>query len=576
MKFEEIRPPSLASDDGSAPASATNRLPITILQDKTILLDVHHPCYQDARDAIAPFSELEKAPEHVHTYCITPVSLWNAAAQGLKTDDIKIDLGRYARHGIPRNLIDDIDTYVGRYGMIRLESSGRADRLFLRFDDPYLEQEVINLKTVCVHLKRLDEPGLYSIPTRMRGEIKWQLIKLGYPVDDQAGYSEGTPLDLELREVTAAGEAFRLRDYQTEAVDIFHGSGSKRGGHGVIVMPCGAGKTVVGLAAMARVRSHTLILTTGTVAIRQWIREIHDKTNLDPVRVGEYSGERKQIRPVTVTTYQTLTYRRDKKSPFIHLDTLSRQPWGLIIYDEVHLLPAPIFRFTSGIQGIRRLGLTATLVREDGREADVFGLIGPKKYDVPWKVLERRKFIATAYCFEIRVGLAEDCREEYHTATKRTKFRVASENPAKLAVLKSLLEEHAGDHVLVIGQYVRQLRVIAKELGVPLVDGSMPPTKREKHFQDFRVGRVKVLVVSRVANFAIDLPQANVGIQVSGTFGSRQEEAQRLGRILRPKGSDSIFYSLVSRDTVEQDFAVLRQRFLAEQGYRYSIEDRDP
>ena len=553
-----------------------DRFPIIVQQDKTILLDVHHDRYEEARDAIVRFSELEKAPEHIHTYRISPISLWNAAAQGCSADDVKIDLGRFARHGLPETLLNDIDMYVSRYGKIRLERSPRPDRLFLRFDDPYLEKEVCNLKSFATTLRRLDEPGLYAVPTAFRGELKWELIKLGFPVKDLAGYTEGEPLKVELREVTRAGNRFSLRHYQREAVEIFHRSGSAQGGHGVIVLPCGSGKTIVGLAAMAAVGAETLILATGTVAVRQWIREILDKTTLDESLVGEYTGARKQIRPVTVTTYQVLTHRKSKLAPFNHLDQLTRRRWGLVLYDEVHLLPAPVFRFTAGIQSVRRLGLTATLVREDNREADVFGLVGPKKYDVPWKVLERQEFIAEVQCFEIRVGFPPSIREDYHLAEKRAKFRIASENPAKLPVLRLLLNEHANDHVLIIGQYVKQLRTIAKEIGAPIIDGSTPMPAREKLFEDFRSGRQRVLVVSRVANFAIDLPEANVGIQISGTFGSRQEEAQRLGRLLRPKEQASTFYTVVTRDTVEQDFALQRQRFLAEQGYRYLIEDRGP
>jgi DNA excision repair protein ERCC-3 len=556
--------------------TAARDLPIIIQQDKSILLDVHHPLYEEARNSIARFSELEKAPEHVHTYRITPISLWNAAAQGASAADVKIDLGRFSRHGLPRTLLDDIDTYISRYGKIRLERSPRPDRLFLRFLDPWLEKEVASLKSLAPWFKTLDEPGLYSVPTALRGEIKWELIKLGYPIEDHAGFAEGAPLAIRLRERSLQGAPFALRDYQREAVEIFHQTGSDRGGHGVIVLPCGAGKTMVGLGIMERTASHTLILSTGTVAVRQWIREILDKTSLEPSQVGEYSGERKQIRPVTVSTYQILTHRESSVEPFKHLDELARQRWGLVIYDEVHLLPAPVFRFTAGIQSVRRLGLTATLLREDGREADVFGLVGPKKYDVPWRTLERREYIAEARCFEIRSALDASIRERYHLAPKRAKFRIASENPAKLPVLRSILDEHAQDHILIIGQYVEQLRAIAREIDAPLIDGSTPSVKRERLFADFRAGRRRVLVVSRVANFAIDLPQASVGIQVSGAFGSRQEEAQRLGRLLRPKEGGSVFYTLVSRDTVEQDFALLRQRFLAEQGYRYVIEDRDP
>ncbi len=568
----------MVSGDGQANPSPQEAedLPITILHDKTLLLDVHNPKYEDARNSIAKFCELVKAPEHVHTYSLSPISLWNAAAQGISAEDVKIDLGRHARFGIPANLIDDIDTYMGRWGKIILEPSGRPDLLFLRFEDPYLEAEVIHIKLIAQHLKPLDEPGLFSMQTHFRGELKWELAKLGFPVEDRAGYDEGESLEIGLRNPSLSGEPFQLRDYQDEAAEVFFQAGSEKGGHGVIVLPCGAGKTIVALAAMAKVQAHTLILTSGTVAVRQWIREILDKTDLTEEQVGEYTGEVKNVRPVTVSTYQVVTHRKNRTSPFTHLEHLSRQPWGLLIYDEVHLLPAPMFRFTSGIQGVRRLGLTATLVREDHREAEVFGLIGPKKYDVPWKILEKREFIASAYCFEIRVGMNSESRTEYLEASKRKKFRIASENTEKLQVIQDLLRDHQDDHVLIIGQYVDQLKKISRTIKAPLIDGSMPSPKREKHFTDFREGRINVLVVSRVANFAIDLPSANVGIQVSGSFGSRQEEAQRLGRLLRPKDRDSIFYTLVSRDTVEQDFAVLRQRFLAEQGYRYSLEDRGP
>ncbi|HOQ89199.1 MAG TPA: DEAD/DEAH box helicase, partial [Candidatus Hydrogenedentes bacterium] len=410
-----------------------------------------------------------------------------------------------------------------------------------------------------------------------RGNVKAALIRIGFPAEDLAGYVSGAPLDIALRSVTRSGKTFQLRRYQQEAADTFHAHGTEQGGSGVIVLPCGAGKTVVALAVMARTRVKTLVLTTNTVALRQWRDELLDKTTLSPDDIGEYSGEEKTVKPVTIASYQILVYRKGKKGPFIHFDIFDREDWGLIIYDEVHLLPAPVFRATASLQARRRLGLTATLVREDGHEEDVFSLIGPKKYDVPWKILEKQGWIATAVCTEIRVNMSSEERYRYAVAPPRDKYAIAAMNPAKYTFCRKLVAKHAQDNVLIIGQYLEQLDVLARMFNAPLITGKTPVRERERLYQEFRDGKVKLLVVSKVANFAIDLPDANVAIQVSGTFGSRQEEAQRLGRILRPKqdGSQAHFYSLVSRDTCDQDFSVKRQLFLVEQGYRYEIIDED-
>jgi DNA excision repair protein ERCC-3 len=331
----------------------------------------------------------------------------------------------------------------------------------------------------------------------------------------------------------------------------------------------------VGAAAMAHAKATTLILVTNTVAARQWRDELLRRTTLNEDEIGEYSGAKKEIRPVTIATYQVMT--KKKNGVYAHLDLFDTHDWGLIIYDEVHLLPAPIFRFTADIQSRRRLGLTATLVREDGMEGEVFSLIGPKRFDVPWKEIESQGYIAPAECIEVRVNLSESERLLYATAEPEEKYRYCSTTKTKSEVVQELVAYHANEQILVIGQYITQLDELSETLGVPLIKGDTPVKERERLFAAFRTGEITCLVVSKVANFSIDLPDATIAIQVSGAFGSRQEEAQRLGRILRPKadGRGAIFYSVVSRDTVDQDFAANRQRFLAEQGYAYRIIDAD-
>lgn len=554
--------------------------PLIVQSDKSILLEVDHPLYNESRDELARFAELEKSPEHVHTYRITPLSLWNAAAAGTSAEHVLEVLERYGKYPLPGNVKVDILDYISRYGRLKLLK--QDGMLLLQSTDAILITEILHNKRIQPLLLGQIDRNTVIIDPVQRGHIKQALIRFGYPAEDLAGYTPGTPLELDLRGITRDGYPFEMRHYQNEAVDVFHAGGSANGGSGVIVLPCGAGKTIVGIAAMAKVGTQTLILTPSTIAVRQWIDEILDKTSLTAEEVGEYTGERKDIRPVTVTTYQILSYHPNKINEetgeiadFPHFGLFNDRDWGLIIYDEVHLLPAPIFRITASIQARRRLGLTATLVREDGRETDVFSLIGPKKYDVPWKDLEKQGWIATAECHEIRVPQSEALRMEYAVAEERNKYRIAAENPFKMQVLQQLVEKHRNDQVLIIGQFIDQLKMVASYFNAPLVTGKTSNSEREKLYEQFRTGEIGLLVVSKVANFSIDLPDANVAIQISGTFGSRQEEAQRLGRILRPKKDGSIahFYSVVTKDTRDQDFSAKRQMFLTEQGYHYTIED---
>ncbi len=547
--------------------------PLIVQSDRTILVEVDHPRYEDARAALARFAELEKSPEHIHVYRLSPLSLWNAASAGLDAAGVLESLESLSKYEIPQNIRREIIDFIARYGQLRLRKED--DRLILESDDPALIAEVTGLPSVKQFLAQTLDEHRVQVGDRFRGHIKQALIKVGFPVEDLAGYVEGAPLEIKL--LTSAGDrrSFTMRDYQLDAVSAFHMNGEPQGGNGVIVLPCGAGKTIVALGAMAALKCHTLVLTANTVALRQWRDELLEKTSLTEEQVGEYSGETKQIRPVTLATYQILTYRKSRADEFKHFGLFDQKGWGLIIYDEVHLLPAPVFRYTAEIQARRRLGLTATLVREDGREDDVFSLIGPRRYDMPWKLLERQGWIAEAYCREIRVDLPEARRMTYAVANRREKFRIASENSRKTEIIRTLLEQHPSDQVLIIGLYVRQLKQIAALFEFPLITGSTPLQARLDLYARFRSGELKRLVVSKVANFAIDLPDANVAIQISGTFGSRQEEAQRLGRILRPKadGSAAIFYSLITRNTLDQDYAVNRQLFLTEQGYQYTIHD---
>jgi len=550
--------------------------PLVVQSDRTLLLEVAHPDFERVRDELTCFAELIKSPEHIHTFRISPLSLWNASASGVTCDEMLAVLERWSKFQIPQNIIQEIQDHGTRYGRIKLVK--KNGRLALETEDRGLFWEIENQKSLEGLLAEPypDQRGVF-LRDGMRGEVKLQLIRLGHPVQDMAGYKPGAPLELRLRsKLLNSNGAFALRRYQQAAVDVFHAGGGPEGGAGVLVLPCGAGKTIIGIGCMAKLQAHTLILTTNVTAVKQWKQELLDKTTLKDEQIGLYTGDTKEIRPVTVATYQILTHRKTKTSPFEHFKLFESADWGLLIYDEVHMLPAPIFRTVAELQAKRRLGLTATLVREDGKEEDVFSLIGPKRVDVPWKVLEKDGFIATAHCLEIRVPLPTDERMKYAVAGNRERFRIASENSLKLRIVDELLSKHTEDSVLIIGQYLEQLRIIGTRLGAPVITGKTPEKEREELYGRFRLGELRLMIVSKVANFAIDLPDANVAVQVSGTFGSRQEEAQRLGRILRPKGGRNIsyFYSLVSRDTNEQEFARNRQLFLTEQGYRYLIENR--
>jgi DNA excision repair protein ERCC-3 len=540
-------------------------------RDKTgAPLTEEHPRFAAARDALAAFAELEKSPDYLHTYRITPVSIWNAAALGLSAESIQATLEEYSCVPIPRNVLSDIRQWLGRYGLLAIEKRGERFELVAREADAL--QDVLGHDAVRKLVEVDGEKRVWLGPLA-RGSLKQALIKIGYPVDDRGGYVEGDKLAISLRATRVSGGPFSLRPYQIAAGEAFHAGGTVVGGNGVVVLPCGAGKTVVGIHVMSLVGTKTLILTTNTVAVRQWREELLDKTELSADEVSEYTGDQKKVSPVTITTYQMLTWRRSKTGEFEHFSPFSRENWGLVIYDEVHLLPAPVFRVTADLQARRRLGLTATLVREDGKEDEVFCLIGPKRYDVPWKVLESQGFIATAHCTEVRVPLEPALKNVYLAASARNKFRVASENPAKTRVIEQLIERHRGGRILVIGQYIDQLNALARHLRAPLITGKTPNSEREKLYDAFRDGSLDVLIVSKVGNFAIDLPEANVAIQISGTFGSRQEEAQRLGRILRPKsdGSAAAFYSIVTLGSRDQEFSEKRQLFLTEQGYSYEI-----
>ena len=548
--------------------------PLIIQSDASILLDVHDPAADEARADISPFCELEKSPEHMHTYRVTPLSLWNAAAAGVGADLILERLERYSRYPVPDNVEYTIRDTISRFGTVVLLPTDDENYFLLEINDEQILREIENLKRVRSLLVPSEEG--YLVHLINRGNIKRELIKAGYPVDDRAPLREGAPLPVSFRETTSAGYPFSVRDYQKEAAYTFVGANLPGNGYGIVVLPCGAGKTIVGMETMSLLQTSTLILTTNVAAVHQWIEEIIDKTVLTREQVGEYSGGMKEIKPVTVATYQIITWRASREGEFPHFSLFRAVNWGLIIYDEVHLLPAPVFRVTAEIQATRRLGLTATLIREDGKEDDVFSLVGPKRYDVPWKEMEKKGWIAEAVCSEIRVDLPEELKIDYASADKRGKFRIASENHLKLDITRQIIDNHREDAILIIGQYINQLKEIARELSIPLITGQTPNTEREEIYNSFRKGESRIIAVSKVANFAIDLPDASVGIQVSGTFGSRQEEAQRLGRILRPKERNSYFYTIVSRYTVEETFAANRQKFLTEQGYKYHIDFWDP
>ncbi len=536
--------------------------PLIVQSDKTLLLEVDHEHAEACRRAIAPFAELERAPEHIHTYRVTPLGLWNARAAGHDAEQVVDALVTYSRYPVPQSLLVDVAETMARYGRLTLTKDPAHGLVLVSTDRPVLE-EVLRAKRIKPLVgARIDADTVVVHPSE-RGQIKQALLKLGWPAEDLAGYVDGEAHSIELHE-----DDWALRPYQRQAVDGFW-----HGGSGVIVLPCGAGKTLVGAGAMARASSTTLILVTNTVAARQWKAELVRRTSLTEEEVGEYSGARKEIRPVTIATYQVLTTRR--KGVYPHLELFDSRDWGLIVYDEVHLLPAPVFKFTADLQARRRLGLTATLVREDGRESDVFSLIGPKRFDAPWKEIEAQGYIAPADCVEVRVDLTDSERLAYATAEPEERYRFCATTDAKRRITETLVRLHARQQTLVIGQYIDQLDDLGARLGAPVIKGETTNAQREKLFNAFRSGDIGVLVVSKVANFSIDLPEATVAIQVSGTFGSRQEEAQRLGRVLRPKadGHEARFYSVVARDTIDQDFAAHRQRFLAEQGYAYRIMD---
>ncbi len=536
--------------------------PLIVQSDKTILLEVDHPLATEARHAIAAFAELERAPEHMHSYRLTPLGLWNAGAAGLDAEQVLDTLLKYSRFPVPHALLIDVAETMSRYGRLRLEKDP-VHGLVLRTDDYPVLEEVIRAKKIEPLLGPRIDPMTVVVHASARGALKQLLLKIGWPAEDLAGYVDGTPHPVALLE-----EDWKLRPYQQLAVENFWAGGS-----GVVVLPCGAGKTLVGAAAMAVSGTTTLILVTNTVSARQWKEELLKRTSLTEAEIGEYSGAVKEVRPVTIATYQVLTMRRGGLYP--HLELLDANNWGLIIYDEVHLLPAPIFRMTADLQARRRLGLTATLVREDGREGEVFSLIGPKRYDAPWKDIEAQGYIAPADCVEVRVDLPRDERMAYAMADDADKYRLCATSETKTAVVERLVKTHQGEQLLVIGQYIDQLDEIAERLDAPVIKGETSVKERQRLFGEFRNGTIHTLVVSKVANFSIDLPEASVAIQVSGSFGSRQEEAQRLGRLLRPKadGRSARFYTLVARDTLDQDFAAKRQRFLAEQGYAYRILD---
>ncbi|CAB4749865.1 MAG: helicase [Actinobacteria bacterium] len=538
--------------------------PLIVQSDKTLLLDFDHAMSTECRRAIAPFAELERSPEHIHTYRLTNLGLWNARAAGHDAEMVIDTLIKYSRYAVPHSILVDVAETMSRYGRLRLEADPIHGLILVTTDTAVLE-EVIRAKKIAPLLGvRIDNDTIAVHPSQ-RGQIKQSLLRLGWPAEDFAGYVDGQAHDIELKQ-----DDWKIRPYQELAAEGFW-----HGGSGVVVLPCGAGKTIVGAAAMAHAKATTLILVTNTIAARQWREELLKRTTLNEDEIGEYSGAKKEIRPVTIATYQVMTKKKD--GVYAHLDLFDTHDWGLIIYDEVHLLPAPIFRFTADIQSRRRLGLTATLVREDGMEGEVFSLIGPKRFDVPWKEIESQGYIAPAQCVEVRVNLSETERISYATAEPEERYRFCATTRTKRNVVESLVAHHAGEQILVIGQYIDQLDELSETLGVPLIKGETPVKEREILFNKFRTGEVTCLVVSKVANFSIDLPDATIAIQVSGAFGSRQEEAQRLGRILRPKsdGRSATFYSVVSRDTIDQDFAQNRQRFLAEQGYAYKIIDAD-
>ena len=569
--------------------------PLIVQSNRTLLLDVHAPLSEECRNALIPFAELVSSPEHLHTYQITPLSLWNAAGAGFSGEDAVAVLEKYSRYDIPQSVIMWIKESAGRFGKLRLvpapseknfQTGEDEEFLYLVSESPYVYKEIEanpaakKMLVPCEYiapenaLKNVTQNEMrycFKLLLTDRGTIKQNLLKLGWPVKDDVPLVDGEPLEFSLRKTTLSGKKFEIRRYQSEATQSIVGDRGPGTGFGTIVLPCGAGKTIVGITIMDMLRTNTLIVTTNISAVHQWISELLDKTTLTKEQISEYTGESKTICPVTVATYQILTWRPEKTGPYPHFSLFRKKGWGLVIYDEVHMLPAPVFRVAAELQAVRRVGLTATLVREDGCEGHVFSLVGPKRYDVPWKELERDKWIASAECVEVRLDLDSSKEIEYAVAGSRIKHRIASENPVKTEVVRELVTKYSEDKILVIGQYIDQLQKLSQELNAPIITGKTPNAERDRIYSEFRNGTIRVLVVSKVANFAIDLPDASIAIQVSGTFGSRQEEAQRLGRILRPKERTSRFFTLITRNTVEEDFGSNRQKFLAEQGYSYRI-----
>lgn len=569
--------------------------PLIVQSNRTLLLDVHASLSEECRNALIPFAELVSSPEHLHTYQITPLSLWNAAGAGFSGEDAVAVLEKYSRYDIPQSVIMWIKESAGRFGKLRLvpapseknfQTGEDEEFLYLVSESPYVYKEIEanpaakKMLVPCEYiapenaLKNVTQNEMrycFKLLLTDRGTIKQNLLKLGWPVKDDVPLVDGEPLEFSLRKTILSGKKFEIRRYQSEAAQSIVGDRGPGTGFGTIVLPCGAGKTIVGITIMDMLRTNTLIVTTNISAVHQWISELLDKTTLTKEQISEYTGESKTICPVTVATYQILTWRPEKTGPYPHFSLFRKKGWGLVIYDEVHMLPAPVFRVAAELQAVRRVGLTATLVREDGCEGHVFSLVGPKRYDVPWKELERDKWIASAECVEVRLDLDSSKEIEYAVAGSRIKHRIASENPVKTEVVRELVTKYSEDKILVIGQYIDQLQKLSQELNAPIITGKTPNAERDRNYSEFRNGTIRVLVVSKVANFAIDLPDASIAIQVSGTFGSRQEEAQRLGRILRPKERTSRFFTLITRNTVEEDFGSNRQKFLAEQGYSYRI-----
>lgn len=543
--------------------------PLMVQSDKTMLLDVHSPSFEECRNDIIAFADLVKSPEHIHTYTLSPLTLWNAVSSGLDSNEIISRLNKWSRYEIDERVIFFIEDTASRYGEFILTEEDQ-DKLRLSVKRERFFLTLLSEPTLKKYLKKGD--GNYFLISKLdRGTVKAKMVKMGFPVDDKIPLKKGSKLEFELK------DSVEIRDYQKESVDAFLSSG----GYGTIVLPCGSGKTIVGIETAVTLKTNTLILCPNVSSVHQWIRELLDKTTLTPDQIGEYSGETKTIKPVTVCTYQVLTYRtksddKEETEPvYPHFSIFSENNWGLVIYDEVHMLPAPVFRITAELQSIYRLGLTATLIREDGREDEVFSLVGPKRFDTPWAELTQKGFIAKAYCHEVRIPLPHTMELEYALAPKKEKYRIASQNPLKIKVAEAILKKHEGESILIIGQYLEQLQVFRDHFGYPIITGTTSNKKRDELYDKFRSGEEKVMIVSKVANFAVDLPDASVAIEISGSFGSRQEEAQRLGRILRPKARDSHFYTIVTEYSQEEEFASNRQKFLSEQGYSYSIIKED-